>query len=144
MPVKPVTKGLFQKNGVYDLLMHPGGRPSQSPRTELGERIVRARERRGISQYELADLMGTSQQSVTAWERKVSSIRSDTLVKLATILEVSADELLGLKPPSKSGPSGKVRQVFDEVARLPRRQQQRIVGIVEDLISARKAEVRSS
>ena len=118
--------------------MHPGGRPPQNKRTELGERIVRARERRGISQYELAELMGVSQQSVAAWERKVSSIRSDTLTKLVTLLEISADELLGLKAPRSSGPSGRLRQVFEEASKLPRRQQQRIVGVVEDMIVARK------
>ena len=119
--------------------MHPGGRPPQNKRTELGQRIAQARERRGISQYELADRMGVSQQSVAAWERKVSSIRSDTLTKLATLLEISADELLGLKPPRNSGPSGRVRHVFEEASQLPRRQQQRIVGVVEDMIAARKA-----
>ncbi len=128
---------------VYASSMHPGGRPTQNKRTELGERIAQARERRGISQYELADLMGVSQQSVAAWERKVSSIRSDTLIKLATVLQTSADELLGLKAPKNPGPSGRLRQVFEQASQLPRRQQQRIVGVVEDMIAARKAEASS-
>jgi len=121
--------------------MQPGGRPAQTKRTELGERISKARERRGISQYELADLMGVSQQAVAAWERKVSTVRSDTLTKLATILRVSADELLGLKPPRNSGPSGRAGQAFEEISQLPRRQQQRIVSVVEELLIAHKAKV---
>ena len=144
MESKAVTETRFLEHGVYDWLMHPGGRPTKNKRTELGERIAQARERRGISQYELADLMGVSQQSVAAWERKVSSIRSDTLTKLATLLETSADELLGLKAPRNVGPTGRLRQVFEEASELPRRQQQRIVGVVEDMIAARKAAEASS
>ena len=37
----------------------------------------------------------------------------------------------------KGGPVGKARRVFEEVSKLPRHQQQRILGIVEDLIAAR-------
>jgi hypothetical protein len=36
----------------------------------------------------------------------------------------------------KGGPVGKARRVFEEVSRLPRHKQQRILGIVEDLIAA--------
>ncbi len=59
--------------------------------------------------------------------------------QLARALKVSADELLGLENPRKTGPSGKVRRVFEAVTHLPRRQQQRIVEVVEDMLTAQKA-----
>ena len=80
--------------------------------------------------------MGVSQQVVAAWERRSKALRSDTLVKLAEILRVSTDELLGLKTSGNSGPRGKVRRVFEDVSALPRSRQQRIVAVVEDMVTA--------
>lgn len=93
-----------------------------------------AQQRAGLSQGDVAAKMEVSQQVVAAWERKAKALRTDTLVKLASILNVSADELLGIKPARQSGPTGRVRQVFDAVAALPRRQQQKIVDVVEAFV----------
>jgi transcriptional regulator with XRE-family HTH domain len=100
----------------------------------LGERIAQARERAGLSQGQLAEKMDVSQQVIAAWERKAKAIRTDTLVNLSGILGTSADELLGMKPARRNGPSGRVRQVFDAVAALPRRQQEKIVEVVEAFV----------
>jgi hypothetical protein len=58
------------------------------------------------------------------------------------VLNVSVDYLLGRENGGqrKGGPVGKARRVFEEVSKLPRHQQQRILGIVEDLISAQRAQ----
>jgi len=88
---------LFFEEPPYNGGMASKGRPTTKLRTALGERIMQAREQAGISQTELAQMLGVTQQTVLTWERKVSSIRTDTLIKLANIFKVSADELLGLK-----------------------------------------------
>jgi len=138
MQAKSIT---FRPEGEADplnCLMHPGGRPTERKRTELGERIAGAREAAGISQYELAERLGVTQPTVVAWERKAANIRSDTLAKLAAALEVSADELLGIKPPSRRAPGGRGRQLFDELAKLPRRQQQNVLDLIEDAIEGQR------
>lgn len=119
--------------------MHAGGRPAKQPRTDLGERITHARERAGLSQGQLAEKMDVSQQVIAAWERKAKAIRTDTLTNLAGILGASADELLGMKPARQNGPSGRVRQVFDAVASLPRRQQDKIVDVIEAFVEKKTA-----
>jgi len=124
----------------YAVLMATGGRPAKSKRPDLGERIAAARERKGMSQCELAALLGVHQQSIAAWERKVSAIRSDTLIKLARALDVSADELLGLESSSHRGPAGKLKKAFDQAARLPKRRQQRVVEMIDDMIAAQEAQ----
>ena len=93
-----------------------------------------------MSQYELAELLGVHQQSIAAWERKVSTIRSDTLVKLSQALGVSADELLGLENPSHRGPAGKLKKAFDQASTLPKRRQQRVVEMIEDMVTAQEAQ----
>lgn len=116
--------------------MHPGGRPTKNPRSAIGQRIAQARERAGISQAQLAERLGVTQPTVAYWERKAVNIRSDVLARIARALDVSTDELLGTKPSSTRAvkPAGKARRVFDAVSRLPRRQQEKIVEVVEAMV----------
>jgi transcriptional regulator with XRE-family HTH domain len=116
--------------------MHPGGRPTKNPRSALGQQITQARERVGISQAQLAERLGVTQPTVAYWERKAVNIRSDVLTRIARSLDVSSDELLGTKPSASRAtkPAGKARQAFDAVSRLPRRQQAKIVEVVEAMV----------
>jgi transcriptional regulator with XRE-family HTH domain len=117
--------------------MHPGGRPTTKPRSAFGQRLAAARERAGISQRELAEKLGTDQQRVAYWERHATGFRSDTmLAQVAEILGVSADELLGRPAPRRvaAKPSGRARQIFDAVSRLPRRQQEKIFDILQPFV----------
>lgn len=115
----------------------PTGRPSTRQRSRLGERITLLREQAGLSQQQLADKLGINQQMVAYWERRAATLRPEQLTTLAEALRTSVDELLG-KTASKSrggGPAGKMRQVFEAVSRLPRRQQQKIAEVVEALVA---------
>jgi len=117
--------------------MHPGGRPTKQPRSALGQRLANARERAGISQKELARQLGTTQQRIAYWERKATGFRSEaTLAKLTKILGISADELLGTRTPRTpvAKPVGRARQLFEAVSKLPRRQQEKILDILEPFV----------
>jgi transcriptional regulator with XRE-family HTH domain len=117
--------------------MHPGGRPSKKPRTALGQRLAQARERAGISQVELARRLATNQQTVAYWERHATSFRSDLLLEFTEILGVSADELLGVKPSRQASaqPIGKARRLFERLSMLPRRQQEKVLAVLEPFIA---------
>jgi transcriptional regulator with XRE-family HTH domain len=115
------------------------GRPSTKLRTALGERIMQAREQAGISQNELARMLGVTQQTVLTWERKVSTIRTDTLIKLANIFKVSADELLGLKPPKETTPKGRLQKLVQEISDMPRSQRDRLLEQFENTLAGQKA-----
>ncbi len=136
-----ITRPIVSKNDVYDFSMHPGGRPTSKPRSTLGQRIIDARERAGISQAQLANKLGTSQPAIAYWERSATNLRSDVIAKLSQILGVSADELLGTQPPRQKAvqPLGKARQVFDRVSKLPRRQQQKVIEMAEGFLSLHEA-----
>jgi transcriptional regulator with XRE-family HTH domain len=137
--------GLLEKQ-CYDSAMHPGGRPSKKPRTELGQRLAQSRERAGISQAELAERLQTNQQTIAYWERHATWFRSDLLVQLTGILGVSADELLGTKPPRQAAakPAGKARQLFEKLSRMPRRQQEKVIAILEPFIGQYSATSKTS
>jgi transcriptional regulator with XRE-family HTH domain len=117
----------------------PGGRPPKLKRSEFGERLVSIRQRAGLSQTQVADKLGVSQQAYAGWERSTTALRPDDLAKLAQVLGTPTDELLGSKPaiPKRgAGPVGKARQVFERVSQLPRATQQRILANVEDALTA--------
>ena len=68
----------------------------------LGERIADLRKDKGISQEELADVLLTSRQAISKWERGESDPDIDRLKDLAIYFNVSIDYLLGYDVESTS------------------------------------------
>jgi len=116
------------------------GRPAKTTRTEFGERLVTARQELGLSQAHVAEKLGITQQSYAGWERRETALKPEHLIQLAAVLNVTVDYLLGKESDHKrrGGPVGKARQVFEQVSKLPRHHQQRILGVVEDMLTARQ------
>ena len=112
----------------------------------FGERLFAARQQMGLSQIELAEKLGITQSTYAGWERRTTALKPHYISSLAAFLNVPVDYLLGHQDSvqRKGGPVGKARRVFEEVSRLPRHQQKRILGIVEDLLAALHAGRRSS
>ena len=57
--------------------------------------IKNARNLQGIKQAELAESLNVTQATLSNWERGIHDPDSDSLVKMADILAVSVDYLLG-------------------------------------------------
>lgn len=108
------------------------------PKPSSGASKLRAlREASGISQRELARQIDERQSNVSFWERTGVLPRSDKLASIARALGVALEELLGEEKPRRAAaPGGKVRQVFEQVQKLPRSRQQKIVEVVEALLKA--------
>lgn len=66
-----------------------------APRRTNDSPIARLRIARGLTQAQLADLVGCPQQSITRWERGVSSPGARALIKLSKALECAIDDLVG-------------------------------------------------
>jgi transcriptional regulator with XRE-family HTH domain len=62
---------------------------------ELGERIVAIRNRKGITQVQLADKLGLTQSVIPRMESGEQRIHGEMIVQLAVIFDVSTDEILG-------------------------------------------------
>lgn len=127
---------IFQENIGYHCLMKPG-RPSKSQRSRFGERVCALRQVAGLTQRQVAKLLGISQPSYALWERNNVALRPDQIADLARILGVRVEELIEGSPSNgrKGGPTGRARRAFETVSKLPRHQQQKIIDVVEALVA---------
>ncbi len=121
------------------------GRKLSKPRPAQGSRLLDLRKRAGLSQTELARILGVSQANIALWERSERPPRALILPPLAKALGVDVEDIIGGKPGThgrandavvsrKPGPVGRLRKVFEEASLLPRRQQQKVVDIVTALV----------
>ncbi len=63
---------------------------------ELGNRIRQVRVNCGCSQERLAEYVGVSRTAVSRWESGDSEPKLQHLVRIAELLQVSSDTLLGV------------------------------------------------
>ena len=63
----------------------------------IGDNISKYRKEMGLSQEKIAENMEVSRQAVTKWESNISKPSTDNLIRLAEILNVSVEDLLGNK-----------------------------------------------
>lgn len=106
-------------------------------RPKYGHMLAQLRKEAGLSQYELARLVGVPQSNIAYWELSDKPPRSEIIPRLAKLLGVSAESLLNGREVKRkrNGPVGKTKKAFEEVSKLPRRQQDKIVEFVSALVS---------
>ena len=68
---------------------------------QIGINISKMRKTKGITQMEMADKLGISFQAVSNWERGISMPDVSKLGEIATIFNVSIDEILDNKRTSE-------------------------------------------
>lgn len=61
----------------------------------MGTNLKKIREKRGLSQKQLADSIGKSDKTVSAYEQEGRAIPRDFLEEAARVLKVSLEEILG-------------------------------------------------
>jgi len=108
--------------------------------TVLGLRLARLRNERAFTQVELAEKLGIAQPIISDSERGRRRPHSDVLSRLAAALQVSADELLGLKKSEKPAPlNRRFLRRLQAVDQLPKRDQEALLRSIDAFLAARKA-----
>ena len=98
-------------------------------------RLKAFREAAGLSQRELARQIDQDQSNIRYWEQSGNLPRSDVLLPMAKALGVTVEELLGESRPKRVvSPGGRSRQLFEAVSKMPRRQQEKILDILEPFV----------
>ncbi|MCB6415852.1 helix-turn-helix domain-containing protein [Dorea acetigenes] len=98
----------------------------------MGQKIKRARERKGYTQEELAERVNLSVQHISVIERGIKAPRLETFLNIANELDVDADYLLAdLLNVSEQLTSN---ELYDMMAEVSKKEKRRILEVVKVLI----------
>lgn len=61
---------------------------------KLGNKLLTLRKQKGLSQEEVADILGVSRQTISKWETDQSTPDFDKIIPLCDLYEITTDELL--------------------------------------------------
>jgi transcriptional regulator with XRE-family HTH domain len=103
---------------------------------ELGARIAQLRREQSLTQQQLAEALGTTQQQVASYE--VARLRAPVslLPRLARTLGVSVEALIGeQEKPAKRGPTPKLQRHMERISELPKTQQRFLLQMIETALA---------
>lgn len=101
----------------------------------LGERIARLRKQRGVTQQELAERIGTIQVLISDYERDRLRVTAEMVVRIAAALEMTTDELLGLKKVQPNAkPSRKILRRLEQIDSLRPQQQATLLRTIDTFL----------
>jgi len=89
----------------------------------------------GISQRELARRIGEQNSNIAYWEKTGKTPRADLLAPIAEALGCTIEDILGRPSKRKAPTGGKMRQLFEAASELPRRQQDKIISVLEPFVN---------
>ena len=104
----------------------------------VGQRLARLRKERSLTQVELADAIGLTQGLISDYERGVLRLNADLLARFALALDVSADELLGLKAAKARTPAPQSRRLLRRLLlfeKLPKRDQEALLRTLDGFLA---------
>jgi transcriptional regulator with XRE-family HTH domain len=104
----------------------------------VGQRIRRLRTALGLTQVQLALKMGLLQNLISDYERNRLRLHAELVVRFALALEVSTDELLGIKrasrTPASTAPSVALSRRMVAIDRLPLPQRKVLLRTIDAFI----------
>ena len=102
----------------------------------VGRRIKTARERKKLTQEQLAEMVNLSPMHVSVIERGVKLPKLETLINIANILDVSADELLQDVVNNQTRLCA--TEASDLIIQLPREDQRRVLAALRSFVETAK------
>lgn len=102
----------------------------------IGRRIKAARERKKLTQEQLAELVDLSPMHISVIERGVKLPKLETLINIANILDVSADVLL--QDVVKNQTKLYASEASTLISQLPREDQRRVLIALRSFVESTK------
>ena len=102
----------------------------------IGKRIKSAREKKGLTQEQLAEQVNLSPMHISVIERGNKLPRLETLIKIANVLDVSADTLLQDVVNNKI--KLRTSEASNLIAQLSREDQRRVLAALHSFVESTK------
>jgi transcriptional regulator with XRE-family HTH domain len=106
-------------------------------------RIKKIRKLRGLTQKELADTIGITRDILASYESGRAHLNDEIIIRFALALQVSSDELLGLKGNeslSSQPPNVRLVKRMQRIQNLPTADQKAILKNIDMFLKAAEAE----
>lgn len=101
----------------------------------MGARIAELRKALDITQAQLGEYLGVSQQTINSFEKARRRVPVSALPTLAKVLGVTVEELIGQKPqPGKRGPAPKLQQQLERISQLPKSKQKFVMEMLDTVL----------
>jgi transcriptional regulator with XRE-family HTH domain len=102
----------------------------------FGKKLAHLRKVKGLTQKELGEKAGVSNRVIAYYERETKYPPSHLIGPLAQALEVTADELLGLKSPTTEGNGFSLKLVrrMQRIEALPSSQQKFLLRTIDTFL----------
>lgn len=107
-----------------------------APESIIGSRIAEIRRRRTLTQVQLAGALGMDQSLLSRYERGALRLHGSLVADLARVLQVTADEILGLQEPKENGfrLDRRVVRRIQRIERLPRRKKEILLATIDSFL----------
>lgn len=108
----------------------------------LGQRIATQRKTQDITQVDLAERLGISQQAMNSFEKGRRRVPVSLLPVIAQTLQTTLDALVddNAAPPTKTkpgkrGPAPKIQQQLEQIEALPKAKQRAIAQVLDSMLA---------
>jgi len=101
---------------------------------QMNERIKKIRKQKGLSQTDLGERIGVSQQVITNYERGLREPDIETLLKIAGALDVTLESLIGEKPVRPEDQTSRaVQKRIEQIKKSTPEKQKAFISFVDAL-----------
>ncbi len=108
----------------------------------FGQRLAKIRKAKGYTQTELSKKIGLTQGLISDYELDKLRPYHEMIIRFALVLDVSTDELLGLKEyknnVSESRPSAKLLRRMTKIEQLPDFKQKVLLNTIDTFLKGAK------
>jgi transcriptional regulator with XRE-family HTH domain len=124
-------------------------RPSASKGMTFGKRLRALRRAHGLTQIQLAKAASTTQRAISYYETDGGFPPAPLVASFAQALNISADELLGIKPVRGAAKSERLNgdrrlwKRFQKITSLPERDQRAVIRLINSLSAGRGSEANA-
>ena len=110
----------------------------QESLTGFGARLAQLRKDSGYTQQELADEIGATRRVIAYYETESDHPPANLLVNLAKTLNVTTDELLGVKVTQKKAakPDSRLQRRFQQIEKLPAKERKQLIQLIDTFLKA--------
>jgi transcriptional regulator with XRE-family HTH domain len=117
------------------------GRPSKKKPSKIGAHVAALRKQAGLSQAQLAQLIGMPQRTLSYYEREASDIPAKLAKDLAKVFGVTVAQVLDEDSAAKAkrGPKSKIERQLDAVKQLPKSEQQFVSKLLDNILTKKSS-----